>query len=142
MASSADRRRAQRRNAQQVSSGNYRPSNIGRRARELAKNLRERQQPPPPVDQGPIFTSSTRTRVKEKKRQFWDGIESFSPRESDRVVDESNDFEEMADFLEEMDENTAVEFASNASKAWSLVDAMGDAGDLEIYLPYSFLFYH
>lgn len=133
MASAADRRRAQREIAKQLKEGGYQQSKIGRESAKLARERRQK----------PIFDrDSTKDRVKQKKREFWDTVRNFKGGNSDSIVDDSNAYDEMREFLDSFDEETAIEYASQAAIAHIQLRATGDAGDLDIYLPYDFLFYH
>lgn len=140
----AQRRAAQRRLAKEIRTGTYKPSEASKKAREAARRLRE---PQPPRDGEEVFKGGQKryegikVRIKRRKRQFWGDDVNFRPNNSDRAVDRSNDLDEMEE-VEFEPENRWLDLASLASKAHNALVSTGDAGDLEIYLPYSFLFYH
>lgn len=111
--------------------------------------------PPPPPPPGPppseegeeVFESSDskiRTAVKLQKRAFWEDVVQYGRRASDAAVDESDDIDEMIRALRRENRNDATwtELASLASRAHILRERTGSAGELEVYLPYSFLWYH
>lgn len=142
----AQRRAAQRRLSQQIRTGTYQKSQVGKKARETARRVQEsRNVPPPPRDGEEVFKGGQkegiRARIKRRKRTFWEDDVRFSPRNSDRAVDRSNDVSEMYE-VEHEPEDRWLELASQASVAWNKLHSTGDAGELEIFLPYSFLFYH
>lgn len=133
MASAAERRRAQRELAKQLKRGKTPIGNIARQARKTAERTRNR----------PIFDSDIlKARVKQKKREFWDALIIFNARNSDNNVEESDALNEMQEFLDDFDIESASEYASQASLAHISITRYGDAGNLDIYLPFDFLFYH
>lgn len=144
--SPAQRRAAQRRLAKEIKTGSYKPTNASKQARQAAQRLRENRDPGfrgPPVfiDDGPPVRDGIKVRIKRKKRQLWQDALGFTPTRSDRNVDESDDTTEMA-AVEGQGENRWNYLASQASYAQMAFEKTGDAGELVIYLPYTFLFYH
>lgn len=101
---------------------------------------------PPPEDEDEVFSSDDdiRDRVKLTKISFFSDVVGFGRRASDRNVDNSDDIDEMEDALDRENRTEAQwsELASLAAKAHHALDRTGDAGELAIYLPYSFLWYH
>jgi len=101
--------------------------------------------PPPPEYRQEVFISADdaiRNRVKLTKVSFWQDTVNFGRSASDRMVDNSDAIPEMEEALREPSESNWSDLASMAAKAHHTLDRTGDAGDLEIYLPYSFLWYH
>jgi hypothetical protein len=84
---------------------------------------------------------SVKTQMKIQKHRTYRDVLGYSPGESSRAVDRSSAIDEMTDALG-WSEDRMDEFASRASQAHRLLRDTGDAGDLEIYLAYDFLFYH
>ena len=78
------------------------------------------------------------------KVSFWGDSVGFGRNASNRNVDRSSDIEEMQQALDPANRNddTWSELASQASYAHKALEKTGDAGELEMYLPYSFLWYH
>lgn len=143
--SPAQRRAAQRRLAREIKTGTYKPSSASKKAREAAKRVQESRAVPKDGEEvfkgGQKQYEGIKVRIKRRKRQFWEDSVSFRPRASDRAVEESSDTEEMYE-IEHEPEDRWLDLASNAARAHHALASTGDAGDLEIYLPYSFLFYH
>jgi hypothetical protein len=133
MASAADRRRAQRRLAKEIKTRSYKPSSVGRRAREVAKEVRERQIPGGGGG-GQRDTSALREQVKQRKRDYWYSVK-WRERSSERQVDGSSEFDLMDEFLE-MSESQADETVAEYARR---IRAEGDDYDGP---DWSFLFYH
>lgn len=92
MASGGDaaraRRRAQRRNAANVRSGQYKPQFRAETSRARAAATRvEQQRRRPPIDQGPRDAASLRAAVKAKKRRVVGDDFKYKGEASDRAVD-------------------------------------------------------
>ncbi len=140
----AQRRAAQRRLAREIKTGTYKPSQASKKAREAARRLRE---PIPPRDGEEVFKGGQKrydgikVRIKRRKRTMWEDIYNFRGDRSDRAVDQSGAIEEMEE-VENDPEDRWLDLASKAAKAQFALYNTGDAGELEIYLPYTFLFYH
>lgn len=103
--------------------------------------------PPRPPEEEEVFQSyedKVRTAVKLQKQAFWEDLITFGRRSSDEAVDESDDVNEMILALrrENRSDATWTELASLASIAHKRKTVSGSAGELEMYLPYSFLWYH
>jgi hypothetical protein len=141
----AQRRAAQRRLAREIRTGTYKPSQAGKKARETARRLRESQAGPKDGEEvfvgGQKKYEGIRVRIKRKKRQLWEDTVGFRAIRSDNAVDNSDDTTEMGQ-VEYDPEDRWLYLASQASYAQMAVAKTGDAGELEIYLPYAFLFYH
>src|ERR1700683_3018038 len=130
--------------------GKYTPSNASKRAREAATRLQQQQRENTPVDTGlprDRFPGGGQTRdtfksrVVSKKHAAYRGIMGYNPRESSREVFGSDEYEAMRQVLG-ISEAQMTHLASMASKAQAALAKTGDAGELEIYLKYDFLFYH
>jgi flagellum-specific peptidoglycan hydrolase FlgJ len=121
--------------------GRYTPSPAGKKARDAATRLREQQRiseaPTPPQDS---FTSIKRQMANKKHAAYY-GMHSYNPQESLRVIQRSDEREAMQQALG-LSESQMSYLASMASKAHRAMEESGDAGELEIYLKYDFLFYH
>lgn len=125
--------------------GTYQPSNASKRAREAATRLREQQRiseaPTQPRD---TFRSVKNRMTRRKHAVFYNPGERYSkynPTESMRAVEGSDEYEAMRDALGVSDSQMRY-LAHMASLAYNAQRNHGDAGDLEIYLKYDFLFYH
>jgi hypothetical protein len=130
--SAADRRRAQRRLAKEIKAGQFKPSPIGRREREVTRQLRR-----PPTPTGPDSIDRLRDRVKEHKRGLWGDYLKF--RLNPRAIDESTDYRAMEQFLR-MGDTEAADLLSRFAKytkQYSLEEAIEEFG-----FDWSFLFYH
>ncbi len=130
--SATDRRRAQRRLAKEIKAGQFKPSPIGRREREITRELRR-----PPGPSGPDVIERLRNQVKQHKRDIWGDYLKF--RANDRLVDESVEFRAMTQFLR-MDDATAADLLSRFARAAAqngLEEAIEEFG-----FDWSFLFYH
>lgn len=128
--SAADRRRAQRRLAKEIKAGQFKPSPIGRRAREITRTR-------PPTPTGPDPIERLRSRVKQHKREIWGDYLKF--RLNSSAIDRSTDYQAMEQFLEMGDTEAADllgRFASAVSRN-GLDEAIEEFG-----FDWSFLFYH
>jgi len=131
-----------RRLVQQLKRGTYQKSNIGRKAREAATRLHERgggKYAPPPLH--PPF-ESTKRRMITKKHIVYREVFGYNPSGSAEAVNESEARDKMEVILERATNTQMDYYASMAAQAWAQLNKTGDAGDLEIYLDYDFLFYH
>lgn len=138
-----------RRLVRRIKTGTYVPSNIGAKARRVAT---ERQnvsggtpEPQPPREFGAggrrITFSSAKSLLKTKKHYAYRDVFGYNPHNSAVNVDNADDYDKVVEALDftndEMDE-----YAARASIAWHTLTNTGSAGDMEIYLPYEFLWYH
>jgi hypothetical protein len=122
----------------QIKGGTYKPSPVGKKAREAAKRLREKQAPPPP--EPPSFEVVKR-RMIVKKQVIHGDEHKFHPKASQEAVQNSDAYDEMLAALD-MTNDQIDRLASLAAKAWTKMDETGDAGELAQYLVYDFLWYH
>jgi hypothetical protein len=130
--SAADRRRAQRRLAKEIKAGQFKPSPIGRRSREIT---REQRRPPTPT--GPDRITSLRDRVKDHKRGLWGDYLKF--KLNSQKIDSSTEFQAMEQFLG-MGDTEAADLLSSFATA---VGRNGlEAAIEEFGFDWSFLFYH
>jgi hypothetical protein len=134
--------------------GKYTPSNASKRAREAASRLQESRRSSG-VETGlprdrfggsgsgqPRDTfRSVKDRTISRKHNMYRGISSYSPVESVNAVEGSDEYRAMVQALG-LSEAQVTHLASMASKAHAAYAKTGDAGELEIYLKYDFLFYH
>jgi hypothetical protein len=133
-----------RRLVKAIRAGQYTPSNASRKAREAAARLQENRQrienaaPAPP--QRDTFIS-VKERMVQKKHAANYGTAGYSPQESARAVFGSDEYEAMRAALGHTPDQMR-NLASLASKAHNAQVRTGDAGELEVYLKYDFLFYH
>jgi hypothetical protein len=79
--------------------------------------------------------------MKQRKHEIYYGTQFYDPRASARAVENSDEVSTMSDSLGLSDAQMTY-LASMASKARAAQHKTGDAGELEIYLKYDFLFYH
>lgn len=128
MATSADRRRAQRRIAREIRENRYKPSSVGRQARQAAAKVREDRNKRI-IDLGPDL----RGLAKRRKREFWADRIKF--RLHAELIDQA-DPEALEEFLQ-MSEDEAEEQIQRT------VRAMRGQGEFEDHdLDFGFLFYH
>lgn len=104
-------------------------------------------QPPAPPEQEGVFGGAPfdiKRAVKLQKTAYWEDVVNYSRRQSDRYVDESDEIQKMSEILrpENLSDETWSNLASLASKAHITQMRTGSAGELEIFLPFSFLWYH
>lgn len=101
--------------------------------------------PPPPEDEE-VFNSDDdiRTAVKRQKAAFWEDVVGFGRRASDANVDESDAISSMRRALQDENRSDSMwtALASQASYAHKARERYGNAGDLEVFIPFSFLWYH
>jgi hypothetical protein len=135
MASAADRRRAQRRLAREIRTETYKRSSIGRRARQVAAELRDREKGE--GGGGRDYRSELRDAVKARKRSLWWDRKLF--RLHAEMIDDSDEFDAMQEFLD-MTEDEAEEKIQAAYAAMKRRD-LGQEYD-EYDLAFAFLFYH
>jgi hypothetical protein len=76
-----------------------------------------------------------------KKHDTFYGTPSYNPTESAQAVFGSDEYRAMRAALGYTDDQMR-QLASLAGKAHAAQIQTGDAGELEIYLKYDFLFYH
>jgi hypothetical protein len=135
-----------RRLVKAIRAGQYTPSNASKKAREAAARIRDNNQrienvaPAPPPQQRDTFRS-VKERMVQKKHAANYGTTGYSPQESARAVFGSDEYEAMRAALGYTPDQMR-QLASLASKAHALQVRTGDAGELEVYLKYDFLFYH
>jgi hypothetical protein len=128
--------------------GQYVPSNASKKAREAATRLQEqRNRGSSGVETGlpsgqprDTFRSVKREMVRRKHDAYY-GIHNYNPSESSRAVYGSDEFQAMKRTLN-LSTEQMTRLARLASLAHNAVVNTGDAGELEIYLKYDFLFYH
>jgi hypothetical protein len=123
-----------------LKTGTYTPSNASKRAREAASRLSQERNRTPPVPQRDTFRSVRREVISKKHAAYRDTM-GYTPDESVRRVNNSDDYDAMQRVLGLTPDQMSY-LASMASKAHAAQAKTGDAGELEIYLRYDFLFYH
>jgi hypothetical protein len=123
--------------------GTYTPSNASKRAREAATRLREQreQRPTGSADLERDVFVSRRDRMIQKKHNAFYGFPRYDPIASVEAVNESDDDDAIRRALD-MTRDEMLAYAAQAARAHNKLFNTGDAGDLEIYLRYDFLFYH
>jgi len=134
--------------------GQYIPSNASKKAREAATRLQQQRERSSPVETGlprdrPFMGGqrerdtlrSLRTNVNRHKHAAYYHVQGYNPREAMRAVENSSEYNAMRESLN-LSEAQMSHLASMASKAHAVLARTGDAGELEIYLKYDFLFYH
>lgn len=124
-----------RRIIRQLREGTYRPSAVGKKSREAAKRLRERQAPPQGPDTPPLNLDSA---VFARKQGFFRGEIKYNPRGSLKAIRESNSEREKYEALY-MTEDEMRRYAGLASRAWANFEATGETSP---YMRYDFLWYH
>jgi hypothetical protein len=123
--------------------GTYTPSNASKRAREAANRLQQERTrinsvaPSPPRD---TFRNVKNQMIRSKHSAYY-GTPGYNPSESVRAVENSDEYQAMRQALGLTPDQMSY-LASMASKAHAAQARTGDAGELEIYLQYDFLFYH
>jgi hypothetical protein len=138
-----------RRLVKAIRAGDYIPSPASKKAREAATRLRNQRidyvapGPPPGPAGGPPRDTfrSVKERMASKKHGAFYGTAGYNPTESARAVFGSDEFRAMQGALGYTSEQLRG-LASLAGKAHALEIRTGDAGELEVYLKYDFLFYH
>lgn len=127
--------------------GQYTPSSASKKAREAATRLQNQRNASTSVNTGlpsgqPRDTfRSVKNRTIQRKHAAFYGTQFYDPRGSIRMVEGSDEYEAMRQTLG-LSEEQMYQLASLASKAHAELKKSGDAGELEIYLKYDFLFYH
>lgn len=132
-----------RRLVKALKAGQYTPSTASKKAREAATRLRDQRidyVAPAPPPQRDTFRSVKDRMISAKHRAYY-GTPGYNPRESIRVVNNSDEYEAMRRALGYSPDQMR-NLASLASKAHHALNSTGDAGELEIYLKYDFFFYH
>jgi hypothetical protein len=136
-----------RRLVKAIRAGQYTPSNASKKAREVANRIQQQRVEsvaPPPVSQAPQRDTfrSVKERMLHKKHAAYYGTIGYNPQESAQAVFGSDEYEAMRATLGYTPEQMR-QLASLASKAHIAKIRNGDdAGELEVYLKYDFLFYH
>lgn len=128
-----------------LKAGSYTPSNASKKAREAASRLQQErtrinQVAPSQPPQRDTFRS-VKERMVQRKHAAYYGTQSYDPRESAQAVFGSDEYEAMRQSLG-LSPDQMRHLASMAGKAHMAVARTGDAGELEVYLKYDFLFYH
>lgn len=132
--------------------GTYTPSNASKRAREAATRLQQQRAQNSEVDtrlprDRPFMGGqrdtlrSVRDRTIQHKHAAFRDITGYDPRRSIRNVHNSDEYDAMRQTLN-YSEAQMSHLASMAARAHAAQEKTGDAGELEIYLKYDFLFYH
>ena len=128
-----------------LKAGSYTPSNASKKAREAANKLQQERTrintvAPAPPPQRDTFRS-VKERMVQKKHAAYYGTPNYNPRESAQAVFGSDEYETMRRSLG-LSHDQMLQLASLAGKAHIAQIRTGDAGELEVYLKYDFLFYH
>jgi hypothetical protein len=134
--------------------GQYTPSNASKKAREAATRLQRQRAEQSSVETGlprdrPFMGGqrerdtfkSVRNNVIQRKHSAYYGTVGYNPTESMRNVLNSDEYRAMQQATG-MTKEQMSQFASLAARAHAAVAKTGDAGELEVYLKYDFLFYH
>lgn len=130
-----------RRLVKAIRAGDYIPSPASKKAREAATRLRnQRIDYVAPGPQRDTFRS-VKERMASKKHGVFYGTPGYNPTESARAVFGSDEYRAMQGALGYTDAQMR-QLASLAGKAHAVEIRTGDAGELEVYLKYDFLFYH